>query len=209
MPRYVFFPSCCTTAMVCGSYPVSSQDISGVRITGIDSVSGCFQSSTNGRCVQKGDLLDAFEVFVESSAMLASSARCGGVHSPDWQWGRGSATVHCDPPLVGRYVSIRANFSVPTSLILCEVEVFSPTDAVCGDGYRAASEECDDGNLYELDGCSPLCVVETHFECKGGNVTAPDVCYRTVLPLSFPFPPFILLAGATSFKNHTLLSPQR
>ena len=31
-----------------------------------------------------------------------------------------------------------------------------------------ASEECDDGNLLDGDGCSGLCEVEPGFKCSGG-----------------------------------------
>lgn len=34
-------------------------------------------------------------------------------------------------------------------------------DPGCGDGYAAADEACDDGNLQDGDGCSALCRLET------------------------------------------------
>lgn len=39
---------------------------------------------------------------------------------------------------------------------------------ICGDGYFVtnSSEECDDGNLEANDGCSPLCEVETYWQCS-------------------------------------------
>jgi cysteine-rich repeat protein len=41
------------------------------------------------------------------------------------------------------------------------------TPAQCGDGKVDASEECDDGNLRDFDGCSAQCRVETG-ECGDG-----------------------------------------
>ena len=39
--------------------------------------------------------------------------------------------------------------------------------AVCGDGTKAASEACDDGNKMVDDGCSATCTVETGWNCTG------------------------------------------
>ena len=47
----------------------------------------------------------------------------------------------------------------------------------CGDGLRYSSEDCDDGNLDNYDGCSSLCKVEANFVCLGGSVTSRDFCY--------------------------------
>lgn len=41
---------------------------------------------------------------------------------------------------------------------------------VCGDGFTATTEGCDDGNHTAGDGCSPTCVAET---C-GDNIKQPD-----------------------------------
>ena len=35
----------------------------------------------------------------------------------------------------------------------------------CGDGLKSESEECDDGNLRDGDGCSSNCKVENGFSC--------------------------------------------
>jgi cysteine-rich repeat protein len=47
--------------------------------------------------------------------------------------------------------------AVINSLTGCSI-LFPPT--VCGDGLRYGSEECDDGNMIDGDGCSSACVVE-------------------------------------------------
>jgi cysteine-rich repeat protein len=46
---------------------------------------------------------------------------------------------------------------------------------VCGDGILNAScgEECDDGNLFPCDGCSPECVIEEGWVC-GDGILNPD-----------------------------------
>jgi fibro-slime domain-containing protein len=38
-------------------------------------------------------------------------------------------------------------------------------DVTCGDGNKAMTEECDDGNLKAGDGCSPTCTNESGFMC--------------------------------------------
>jgi len=57
---------------------------------------------------------------------------------------------------------------------------------VCGDGVRAGSEECDDGNTFDGDGCSATCEIEpamcgdgieqTGEECDDGNTVDGDGC---------------------------------
>lgn len=44
---------------------------------------------------------------------------------------------------------------------------------VCGDGLKAAEENCDDGGLGNLDGCSSLCTIEHGYYCTGNN---PSTC---------------------------------
>ena len=60
---------------------------------------------------------------------------------------------------------------------------------VCGDGIRAESEKCDDGNKDSGDGCSQTCQIETNYVCKGGNSTklSADDCIpgTSVLHVSF------------------------
>lgn len=56
----------------------------------------------------------------------------------------------------------------------------------CGDGVKAGSEECDDGNQVLLDGCDPTCHKDKVIcgdgrlglgeECDDGNVVNDDAC---------------------------------
>ena len=39
--------------------------------------------------------------------------------------------------------------------------------AKCGDGVRARTETCDDGNAADSDGCSSSCSVEAGYMCRG------------------------------------------
>ena len=43
---------------------------------------------------------------------------------------------------------------------------------VCTDGYLTGSEECDDGNSDDDDGCTVACIVEDGFSCTG----EPSLC---------------------------------
>lgn len=56
---------------------------------------------------------------------------------------------------------------------------------ICGDGALTGSEQCDDGNLDALDGCSPLCQIEVICgdavvgageQCDDGNLDDGDGC---------------------------------
>jgi cysteine-rich repeat protein len=46
---------------------------------------------------------------------------------------------------------------------------------ICGDGNVVSNEQCDDGNLTANDGCSPTCTVEPGYQC---STTAPSVCTK-------------------------------
>jgi len=75
-----------------------------------------------------------------------------------------------------------------TATIRCNDGTYTTVTNVqeCGDGIVHFGEECDDGNLQERDGCSPLCVIEYSTcgddvvewdeECEDGNIVAGDGC---------------------------------
>jgi len=48
---------------------------------------------------------------------------------------------------------------------------------VCGDSKKHSSEQCEDGNTNNYDGCSSTCQVEPNFKCFGGTTSSPDQCY--------------------------------
>jgi len=57
------------------------------------------------------------------------------------------------------------------------IEVVSDTTSalsVCGDGLIEESEECDDGNDWDYDGCT-RCLVDASYACVG----EPSVCVKT------------------------------
>ena len=45
-----------------------------------------------------------------------------------------------------------------------------PAPAVCGNGEQEVGEQCDDGNLVALDGCSPACTTDVLEKCPGALV---------------------------------------
>ena len=45
------------------------------------------------------------------------------------------------------------------------------------------SETCDDSNLFNGDGCSSSCQVESDFECEGGSLTSRDFCLPAPIPI--------------------------
>jgi len=56
----------------------------------------------------------------------------------------------------------------------------------CGDGIKAANEECDDGNVVGGDGCSAMCKIEHGYTCtlnyedeKCINGTCTSICFAT------------------------------
>jgi cysteine-rich repeat protein len=54
------------------------------------------------------------------------------------------------------------------------IYVFENT--VCGDSRRSESENCEDGNTQNGDGCSSTCRTEPGFQCSGGTADKPDSC---------------------------------
>src|SRR6185369_2858606 len=48
-----------------------------------------------------------------------------------------------------------------------------PDNNTCGDGHTDPSEECDDGNVTDGDGCSAACTIE---RCGNGRVDKGEKC---------------------------------
>jgi len=56
---------------------------------------------------------------------------------------------------------------------------------MCGNGIRESEEQCDDGNTWPGDGCSPDCrieecgngVVDYYEQCDDGNTVSDDGCH--------------------------------
>ena len=44
-----------------------------------------------------------------------------------------------------------------------------PGGGTCGDGIIERSEQCDDGNTTNADGCSRLCQIEANWDCPDGG----------------------------------------
>jgi len=58
-------------------------------------------------------------------------------------------------------------FSINTYGIVYRTDTTRPS--VCGDSVLIASEECDDGNTANGDGCSATCILETGYMCYGAR----------------------------------------
>lgn len=43
----------------------------------------------------------------------------------------------------------------------------------CGNGVREGTEDCDDGNYINGDGCSGTCQLESYYQC---DTSLPNVC---------------------------------
>jgi fibro-slime domain-containing protein len=52
---------------------------------------------------------------------------------------------------------------------------------MCGDGQRFSDEQCDDGNLYDGDGCSSKCKIEAGYTCA--DVTSSALPTTKTLPV--------------------------
>jgi cysteine-rich repeat protein len=68
------------------------------------------------------------------------------------------------------YVVVDADVSSTTGSFGLEVLTHP---IICGDAIRDGSEECDDGNIFSGDGCTPECTLEDGYSCTSTN---PSVC---------------------------------
>ncbi|MEW5850656.1 MAG: FG-GAP-like repeat-containing protein [Myxococcota bacterium] len=80
------------------------------------------------------------------------------------------------------------------------MEEYPPVPAGCGNGTLEAPEECDDGNNWDYDGCSPICtagtypaacgnsVVDPGEDCDDGNHANWDGCSAFCTWVSYPRP---------------------
>lgn len=60
----------------------------------------------------------------------------------------------------------------PTGATCVDGTCKGPAVPSCGDGVKASTEGCDDGNTVNGDGCSSVCTVEQGYQCVG----QPSVC---------------------------------
>ncbi|XP_062849988.1 pappalysin-2 [Trichomycterus rosablanca] len=56
---------------------------------------------------------------------------------------------------------------------LSPILIYTHGEHFCGDGRQQGTEECDDWNLLDGDGCSKKCLIEPGFNCTG----QPSRCY--------------------------------
>lgn len=68
-----------------------------------------------------------------------------------------------------REFTIEGDFWVAAAVLLRELRV-------CGDGIVDSTEECDDGNLEDGDGCSSVCTIETGWTCTQAASDAASSC---------------------------------
>jgi len=98
----------------------------------------------------------------------------------------------------GQTAEVGQSFQLWTANLNTENISLPPPDAiisivpcVCGDGVKTTSEECDDGNLQDGDGCSSICMIEPLCgdgiteppteECDDGNLLDQDGCSSSCL----------------------------
>lgn len=74
-----------------------------------------------------------------------------------------------------------ANCTVVPGFNCTGVPVSTNCNAICGDGLKMNTENCDDGNYTDIHysaGCVN-CVTEPGWVCSGGTHTSPDTCTAT------------------------------
>ncbi|MEM8607394.1 MAG: DUF4215 domain-containing protein [Myxococcota bacterium] len=89
------------------------------------------------------------------------------------QTGQISGTI--DPDAPDSSVTVTASASDGPEVAVTTF-AWTVASAVCGDGIQDPSEQCDDGNTADGDGCSSLCTIEVAAVCGDGTVTPPEQC---------------------------------
>ena len=83
-------------------------------------------------------------------------------------------TMHDSGP---RKLNASTPYGLHCSTLACRVPSTVAEKLVCGDGLRASTEACDDGNQASGDGCSAACAVEAGYVCIGGeDLVSTDMC---------------------------------
>ena len=145
-------------------------------VTGQQGAQTCTSAGTFAACVCAG----------AAAVDAASLGETGGTSTADAPSGTGDASGQVDSPWDAPSASAGGMDAVDTdgqimtmdSGLLADV---GAADAVyvathCGDGMVVLPEQCDDGNIFAGDGCSPTCKVEVGYKCSG----SPSVCSATV-----------------------------
>ena len=57
-----------------------------------------------------------------------------------------------------------------------KIKCMKPMTVSFKDGVKKSSENCDDGNSIDGDGCTKTCIVEVGFICSGGSQFGKDFC---------------------------------
>ena len=155
---------------------VSGASVACACVTGQQGAQTCTSAGTFAACVCAG------AVAVDA----ASLGETGGTSAADVPSGTGDTSGQVDSPWDAPSASAGGVDAVDTdgqimtmdSGLLADV---GAADAVyvathCGDGMVVLPEQCDDGNTFAGDGCSPTCKVEVGYKCNG----SPSVCSATI-----------------------------
>lgn len=106
------------------------------------------------------------------SAVLALQSACGGseacIDSDDSS--RGLSLEYTASSAETVFVVLDAYQADP---VASDYALHIDIDATCGNGVFEGTEDCDDGNTDDDDGCSATCAVEFPYEC---TKTSPSLC---------------------------------
>uniref|UniRef100_A0A8C3ATZ4 Pappalysin 2 n=1 Tax=Cyclopterus lumpus TaxID=8103 RepID=A0A8C3ATZ4_CYCLU len=134
---------------------------------------------TRGAAIAAIKLCTFDEKMEVDAAMLSSapgSAQCSGCHPLLYGIRRQPPFAGEPPPSVRQGVKYQYTIQVEADGLLSDLSsplLYTHGQSYCGDGLTQGTEECDDSNLLDGDGCSKKCQKETSFNCNG----EPSRCY--------------------------------
>ncbi len=131
--------------------------------------------------------LEIFEGYSGSSCPTAHTAielvhPMFGTIASDLDDGPGGCSrIHAFPDAGARRLTPGINYYIhvwrPDGLELPAYHLVLTTIAECGDGVKEGTEQCDDGNTTDRDGCSSSCVLDTSWEMEPNNCPMPNGLY--------------------------------
>ncbi len=110
----------------------------------------------------------------------ATDARCGGTDCDDTDPALGPSASVCTDPTVMRSCMDGVVTDTPCDLgsPACDARTGECAADACGDGVLHATEECDDGNTLDGDGCDSRCMLEPCTRAADCPASAPSCSER-------------------------------
>ncbi|MBN2193297.1 MAG: DUF4215 domain-containing protein [Polyangiaceae bacterium] len=153
----------CVDVVVCGSGKLEGREVcdDGNDVGGDGCAADCYS-------VEEGWLCPRPDVACVRAPVCGNSQRERGEQCDDGNAVTGDGCSGTENPDVSP-CQLDAGYWCPVAGETCVA-------IVCGDGLRSPTEECDDGDIDDSDGCSSSCVVEDGWICPEPDRPCLSIC---------------------------------